>query len=206
MSYLSFIFCTNSHLFLYISSIRGNKKSSLSANSLAVIDSRFILKFALMPISLKQLAFKYCSNSTNCCKNPAFAENPFTFTPSKKAFSPMHINSPFSILRKNSLADWRVRSSGAEIVIIARVKISVVLILISFSHNNSPYFAKIGVNPSICVSFRHNTQSFSKSYCLASFNATFVTLYIDGSLYLLFTPANTPFNGNNSPFTLVMIQ
>ena len=63
--------------------------------------SRFAFQFAFKPISLRQLAFKYCSNSISVLRFEAIeALSLCVFKPSKKAFSAMTDNSPsISFLR-----------------------------------------------------------------------------------------------------------
>ena len=79
----------------------GSKDASFIPVSDEFNASRFAFQFAFRPISFKQLAFKYCSNSISVLRFEAIeALSLCVFKPSKKAFSAMTDNSPsMSFLR-----------------------------------------------------------------------------------------------------------
>ena len=79
----------------------GSKDASFIPVSEEFNASRFAFQFAFKPISFKQLAFKYCSNSISVLRFEAIeALSLCVFKPSKKAFSAITDNSPsISFLR-----------------------------------------------------------------------------------------------------------
>ena len=79
----------------------GSKDASFIPVSEEFNASRFAFQFAFSPISFRQLAFKYCSNSISVLRFEAIeALSLCVFKPSKKAFSAMTDNSPsMSFLR-----------------------------------------------------------------------------------------------------------
>ena len=79
----------------------GSKDASFIPVSEELRASRFAFQFAFNPISFRQLAFKYCSNSISVLRFEAIeALSLCVFNPSKKAFSAMTDNSPsMSFLR-----------------------------------------------------------------------------------------------------------
>ena len=85
------------------------------------------------------------------------------------------------ILFINSSADFFVLSSDAEIRNITRIKIDIVFNEISQSVSIQAYLDKIGISPLQRKSLRISTPSFSMSYILDRFNATFATVYLVGS-------------------------
>ena len=79
----------------------GSKDASFIPVSEEFNASRFAFQFAFRPISFKQLAFKYCSNSISVLRFEAIeALSLCVLRPSKKAFSAITDNSPsMSFLR-----------------------------------------------------------------------------------------------------------